>query len=71
MTRHTFQNFSCCVACVADNGIEAEGMAALAACLREGAAPKLQMIDLSDNEGVSEEVKQVLEEAREGVEVVI
>ena len=48
-----------------NNAITDEGVTALAACLREGAAPKLETIYLQGNEGVSEAAKQALEEARE------
>ena len=51
------------------NAIEAEGMAALAACLREGAAPKLERLVLWGNPGPSEAAKKALEEAREGLDV--
>jgi len=56
---------------LASNAITDEGMAALAACLREGAAPKLRDIRLYGNPGASEAAKQELEEAREGLRVVI
>ena len=49
------------------NAIQAEGMAALAACLREGAAPKLKTIVLFGNPGVSDAAMQELKEAREGL----
>ena len=52
-----------------NNAITDEGVTALAACLREGAAPKLQRIGLMENEGVSEAAKQELREAREGLDV--
>ena len=51
------------------NAIQAEGMAALAACLREGAAPKLQNLGIGGNPGVSGAAKQELKEAREGLRV--
>ena len=51
------------------NAIQAEGMAALAACLREGAAPKLRGLYIGGNPGASEAAKKTLEEAREGLEV--
>ena len=46
-----------------------EGAAALAAALREGAAPKLREIALRYNEQLSEAAKQALREAREGLDV--
>ena len=52
-----------------DNRITAEGVAALAACLREGAAPKLREIYFRGNPGVSGAAKQALREAREGLQV--
>ena len=45
-----------------------EGAAALAAALREGAAPKLRKLYLSSTK-VSKEAKQALKGAREGLEV--
>ena len=51
------------------NAITAEGMAALAACLREGAAPKLRGLYIGGNPGASEAAKQELREAREGLGV--
>ena len=53
-----------------NNAITDEGVTALAACLREGAAPKLETIYLQGNEGVSEAAKQALREAREGLKVI-
>ena len=50
------------------NRIGDEGAAALAAALREGAAPKLQNISVNGTK-VSEEAKQALRDAREGLEV--
>ena len=45
------------------------GMAALAACLREGAAPNLRQICLKGNPGVNKAAKQALEKEREGLRV--
>ena len=50
------------------NDIGDEGVAALAAALREGAAPNLESIDLEYTK-VSEEAKQALRDAREGLKV--
>jgi len=52
-----------------DNAIQDAGVAALSESLRAGAAPKLKMINLAGNSGVSEEAARVLAEAREGLMV--
>ena len=49
------------------NAIEDEGMAALVACLREGAAPKLEKLFVGGNPGASEAAEQALRDAREGL----
>ena len=52
-----------------NNAITDEGVTALAACLREGAAPKLEELYVYDNPGASEAAKQALKEARKGLQV--
>ena len=49
------------------NNIQDAGVAALAASLRAGDAPKLKNINLAGNSGVSEEAARALTEAREGL----
>ena len=49
------------------NNIQDAGVAALAASLRAGDAPKLKNINLNGNSGVSEEAARALTEAREGL----
>ena len=51
------------------NAITDEGAVAIAASLRDGAAPKLKIIDLSGNPKVSETAKLALSEARVGLTV--
>jgi len=49
------------------NNIQDAGVAAIAASLRAGDAPKLKNINLAGNSGVSEEAARALTEAREGL----
>jgi len=52
-----------------DNRIQDQGAKALAASLKDGAAPKLKKIILANNPGISAEAKQALMDAREGLQV--
>ena len=49
------------------NNIQDAGVAALAASLRAGDAPKLKNVNFAGNSGVSEEAARALTEAREGL----
>ena len=50
-----------------DNAIQDDGALALAASLKEGAAPKLKTINLAGNRGITETDKRALRDSRKGL----
>lgn len=53
------------------NAIGCDGATSLAVSLRDGAAPKLKMLNLAGNRGISETDKRALKESREGLTVTV
>merc|ERR1719379_3238282 len=51
------------------NKIQCDGATALAACIKNGAAPSLKVINLAGNRGITETDKRALRESRRGLEV--
>jgi hypothetical protein len=51
------------------NAIQCDGATAIAASLREGAAPKLKILNLAGNRGITEADKRALTGARSGLQV--